>query len=97
MTYNATALSKCADPLCWFKEVNTQSTISGIEIASTMIVITSFLLSYLLTSRYNSEDSLIASAFFTFVVSVFLATAQLLNPVVVVMTLILFGASVVMK
>jgi len=97
MTYNVTALSNCADYICWFKEVNTQSAVAGIEIVSSMLVIGSFLLSFVLTSRNQSSDSLLVSSFFAFIVSVFLAVAQILNPLVVVMTLVVLGASVVLK
>jgi len=97
MPYNATALSACADYICWFKEVNAQSSIAGVEAISTMIVIGSFLLPFILTSRNSSSDSLLVSSFFAFIVSAFLAIGQLLNPIVAVMALIVFGASVVLK
>ena len=97
--YNVTGLSNCADYLCWFKEVNNASkfTTLNIEIMSSMIVVSSFILAYVITSRNSSSDSFLASSFFAFMISIFLAIAGLLNPIVVAMMLFVLGASVVTR
>lgn len=97
--YNVTALSNCSDFVCWFKGVNDASKFStlNIEILSTMIVMSSWILAFVITSRYQSEDSFIASSFLAFFVSLFLALAGLLNPLVVAMMLFVLGVSVVTR
>ncbi len=101
--YNITTgtgnLTSCSDLVCWIRYINDASTISGlnIQVFSTMFVLGSFLLTFIVSSRYRSEDSFLASSFLAFMVSVFLALMNMLNPIVVAMVLFVLGVSVVMR
>jgi uncharacterized membrane protein YGL010W len=84
-----------------FNWVNNNSTYVGLgmplQIFSAFFLIATFVITMIVTSKYISEDSFMASAFITFMVSVLLAAGQLLNGYVVVMTALMVGFAVVTR